>query len=432
MKIFSANLYRKVSICACILSALGIASLCPVVQAAERTRKTFAACRADDGSTLLQRAAGQETAGRYAEAADTYERAAKAFKAAGNVAKEAESYKKSAAMYERVAAALEGGNAPTPPRQPAPVKVAPPITAAAPAKTEMPADVPLHISPLSPRPGYIIGRAVLQNGSPVPQFTVEVSGFEDGKLAHTNAGGDLTETVDRRFNGAAGRYAVAVPAGAYRASAWATYSYKGRIYNFEMEPLSEPAKFDFKSLNLEKLRGGLVRDFKLSMTGRKKDAVETDEVSYYSAYNGGMLRIDSTQNQYQIGGGAPIPRTLLESYPKDSKIEITLAPVGPMIDGTRGQAVTRQVKLGDDGRWQSTVRAIYPGTYTATARLLTPDGQGVPIHVSLERGKIDLHPGGYDQMVMNWQSSVTVDFLPNDLGPRPCFGVKTVWLYFGK
>ena len=33
---------------------------------------------------------------------------------------------------------------------------------------------------------------------------------------------------------------------------------------------------------------------------------------------------------------------------------------------------------------------------------------------------------------MDWHSSVTVDFLPNDLGPMPRMGVKDVPLYFGK
>jgi hypothetical protein len=170
----------------------------------------------------------------------------------------------------------------------------------------------------------------------------------------------------------------------------------------------------------------------LSMTGRKKDADETYEQGYYSAYYGGMLRVDSDQVEYQIGGGAQIPKTLHDSYPPDSKIEITLTPQGLMVDGAMGNTLVRTVRLGDDGRWQSTVRAIYPGTYTATARLLTPDGQAVPLHLSLTHGKIELHPGGYDRMVMDWQSSVTVDFQPNDLGPMPRMGVKDIWLYFGK
>ena len=197
-----------------------------------------------------------------------------------------------------------------------------------------------------------------------------------------------------------------------------------------MEPLNEPAKFDYSGLSLEKLRGGIVRDMMLSMTGRKKDADETYEQGYYSAFNGGMLRIDSDQVEYQIGGGAQIPKTLHDSFPPDSKIELTLTPQGPLVDGATVSTLIRPVRLGDDGRWQSTVRAIYPGTYTATARLLTPDGQAVPLHLSLTAGKTELHPGGYDRVVMDWHSSVTVDFQPNDLGPMPRIRRRDIWLYF--
>lgn len=284
----------------------------------------------------------------------------------------------------------------------------------------------------APRAGYLVGRVTFPDGRPVPKFTVEVSGFADGQLASTNGSGNLSETVVSKINGTGGRYEVALPAGAYRASGWTTVEYQGRTYNFALEPTSEPAKFDYDGLGLEKLRGGIVRDFKAGMTDRKKDADEAYEMGYYHAFYGGMLRIDSTQTEYQVGGGAQIPPSLHDSYPADSKIEITLTPQGPMVDGTPGTTTVRTVRIGDDGRWTFVVRAIYPGMYTATARLLTPTGAAVPLRVSLTAGKTELHPGGYDRVVMDWHNSVTVDFLPNDLGPMPRMGVKDVKLYFGK
>ena len=57
---------------------------------------------------------------------------------------------------------------------------------------------------------------IFQDGRPVPRFTVEVSGFEDGKLASTNATGNLSETLISRINGAGGWYETRVAAGAYR------------------------------------------------------------------------------------------------------------------------------------------------------------------------------------------------------------------------
>jgi hypothetical protein len=287
-------------------------------------------------------------------------------------------------------------------------------------------------TPSTARPGFLVGRVVFPDGRPVPKFTIEVSGFGDGVLAATGANGNLRETVVSRVNGTAGHYEVALPAGAYRASGWTTVLYQGRTYNFELEGTSEPAKFDYDALALEKLRGGIVRDFKAGMTDRKKDADEAYEMGYYHAFYGGMIKVDSQQTEYQVGGGAPIPPSLHDSYPADSKIEITLTPQGPMVDGTTGPTAVRTVRIGDDGKWTFVVRAIYPGMYTATARLLPPTGAAVPLRVSLTAGKTELHPGGYDRVVMDWHSSVTVDFLPNDLGPAPQMGVKDVVLYFGK
>jgi hypothetical protein len=282
------------------------------------------------------------------------------------------------------------------------------------------------------RPGFLVGRVVFPDGRPVPKFTIEVTGFADGVGAATAANGNLRETVVSRVSGTGGRYEVAVPAGAYRASGWTTVDYHGRTYNFVLEGTSEPAKFDYDALHLEKLRNGLVRDFKAGMTDRKKDADESDELGYYHAFYGGMIKADSQQTEYQVGGGAPIPPSLHDSYPPDSKIEITLTPQGPMVDGTTGTTVVRTVRIGDDGRWTFVVRAIYPGIYTATARLLTPTGGPVPLRVSLTPGNTEVHPGGYDRVVVDWRSSVTVDFLPNEVGSAPRMGVKDVTVYFGK
>jgi hypothetical protein len=284
----------------------------------------------------------------------------------------------------------------------------------------------------TPRAGYLVGRVIFSDGRPVPKFTIEVTGFADGVGAATAANGNLRETVVSRVNGTGGHYEVAVPAGAYRASGWTTVEYLGRTYNFELEGTSEPAKFDYDALHLEKLRTGLVRDFKAGMTDRKKNADESDETGYYHAFYGGMIKADSQQTEYQVGGGAPIPPSLHDSYPADSKIEITLTPQGPMVDGTTGTVAVRTVRIGDDGKWTFVVRAIYPGKYTATARLLPSAGGAVPLRVSLTPAKTEVHPGGYDRAVVDWRSSVTVDFLPNDVGSVPQMGVKDVALYFGK
>jgi hypothetical protein len=261
---------------------------------------------------------------------------------------------------------------------------------------------------------------------------VEISGFADAQMAVAGANGNPHESVVSRITGTGGKYEVALPAGAYRAWGWTTVEYQGRTYNFELDAMNAPAKFDYDALGLEKLRGGLVRDLVVNMAGRKKDADESYEKGYLTAFNGGTLLFDSTQTEYQIGGSAQEPKSLLGSYPRESKIEITLTPQGALVDGSAGTTLVRTVKLGDNGTWFSTVRAIYPGTYVATARLLTPDGQAVPLRISLTKGKTVFHPGTYETMVVDWHSSATVAFLPQDIGPMPRMGVKDVPLYLGK
>jgi hypothetical protein len=71
--------------------------------------------------------------------------------------------------------------------------------------------------------------------------------------------------------------------------------------------------------------------------------------------------------------------------------------------------------------------------YTATAKVVTPAGESVPLRLSLKPARVILKGADdYDKMVVDWAPAVTVDFLPNDLGPQPCMGVKSVTLYLGK
>src|SRR6185295_1847768 len=116
-----------------------------------------------------------------------------------------------------------------------------PDTARAAATTAAPAAV-VSLPSLPPKAGHLIGRAVLEDGKPVPEFTVAYHGFEDGKLATSSYGGRLNETVNSKMSAKNGRYEVKLPAGAYRDSAYVTYRYRERTYHFELEELNEPEK----------------------------------------------------------------------------------------------------------------------------------------------------------------------------------------------
>jgi hypothetical protein len=288
-------------------------------------------------------------------------------------------------------------------------------------------------APLAPKAGHIVGMGITSDGHPVKTFTVHYSGFEEGKLADVSVG-QLVENVGGNVEGKDGRFDIAVPSGAYRASAYVTYRWHERDYHFELEPTNAPSRHDYNSLGLDNLGKGLVRDFVLRMTGKKADAWEDSETGYRNAYYGGTLNLEARQVEGQLGGGAKFTTALRDAYPKDSQVEITLTPKDTLVDGSKGQPIITKLPLGDDGKWTFCVRGILPGAYTATARLIPPAGGAVPLRLSLTpaRTVAKQSPGGYDAKVMDWQSSTTVEFLPNDLGPEPRFGVKAMSLYLGK
>jgi hypothetical protein len=327
--------------------------------------------------------------------------------------------------------AADAARASTPVAAPAPRTPAPVSARPAPAAPGAPKS--LNLPPLAPKAGTISGRVVRPDGTPVPSFTIDYSGFEDGKLATYGAGGIANDTVNSSVKGSGGRYTVKLPPGAYRVSGYVTYPYKGRTYHFPLEQLNAPARHDYDGLGLDKLRGGLVRDFVLKMNQKKKGAAEDSETLYRRAYYGGRVDLYASEYEGILGGGNKLTTPLRNAYPPESQVEITLTPAGPMVDGTRGEVVTSTFPLGDDGKWTFMIRGVYPGAYTATARLLKAGGDVLPLRLSLEGAKTILKGAGdYDKRVVDWQSSVTVDFKPNDLGPMPRMGVNAVKLYLGE
>ncbi|HEX9998701.1 MAG TPA: hypothetical protein VGB45_16320 [Abditibacterium sp.] len=315
----------------------------------------------------------------------------------------------------------------------APRKVAAPKTRPKLAKRPVAASKipPRMVKPVSVarRAGFIVGRAIKENGAPVPAFTVDYSGFEDGKLANSFMNGALIETVNSSQKASGGRYAVKVPRGAYRASAYVTYSFRGRVYHFPLE-LSGTPKYDYQGLGLEKLRGGLVRNFVLKMTGKKPGASEATETVYRNAYYGGTVELDALQYEGIIGGGNTLSTPLRNAYPPESQILLTLSPAGTRVDGSKNYPVNASFRLGDDGKWTFMQRGIFPGLYSATAKLRLPTGEIKPLRLALKPS--NTISGAETRVVFPRQSAVTVDFLPNDLGPAPRMGVKAVRLYLGE
>ena len=288
-------------------------------------------------------------------------------------------------------------------------------------------------APLKPNEGHIVGTALTSDGRLVKDFTIHYSGFEKGKLANVSAVG-LIENVSGDIEGKDGRFSVAVPPGAYRVSAYGTFRWHERIYHLEMEPTNAPSLHDYAGLGLDNLGKGLVRDFVLRLTGKKTNAREDSETGYGNAYYGGTLSLEARQVEGQLGGGAKFTTALREAYPKESLVEITLTPREALVDNSTGSPTSTSLPLGDDGKWTFCIRGIVPGAYTATARLIPPAADAFPLHLSLTpaRTVTSKNPGGYDALVVDWQPSTIVEFLPKDLGAVPRVGVKAISLYLGK
>ena len=329
---------------------------------------------------------------------------------------------------ERRAAAAGAGDDDDPPAAAAaaprkkPLAAKKPVAVAKKPAAKRPAPAAAPARKVAARRGQIVGSVSAAPGVRLGKVTVDVSGFEDGKLANTYANGALAETVDKSVTASGGAYAVPVPPGAYRATAYSTYAFNGKTYHFPLERVGPEPKYDYRSLQLEKLRGGLVRSFVLKLTGPKPGENEGSdgytETTYRHALYGG--RVDFYADAYGEGVATP----LRNAYPPESRVLVTLTPLR-LVDGSApGGPVRVDLPLGDDGKWTFMKRGVVPGTYTATARLRTPGGEELPLKVSLT--------GQYSPEGLKWQDAATFTFGPSTLGPIPRMGVDAVKLYLGR
>lgn len=306
-------------------------------------------------------------------------------------------------------------DAPAPPRK----KKTPPRPAAkaTPPKTTSPSAPTRRVAA---RPGHIVGSVVPVGGARLGKVTIEYGGFLEGKLANTFANGSLIENVSGKVDASSGRYAAKVPPGTYRVNGYSTYNFNGQTYHFPLELTSKP-KYDFPRLEMEKLKSGLVRNFVLKRTGPKPGQTEGaegyTETTYIYAFYGGRVDLDARN----FGEGVTNP--LRNAYPPESRVLVTLTPVR-MVDGSAGNTVNIDLPLGDDGKWTFNRRGVIPGTYRASARLRTPDGNELPLKISLT--------GQYSPEGLKWQDAPTFTFAPNHLGPVPRMGVDPVTLYLGR
>ena len=142
------------------------------------------------------------------------------------------------------------------------------------------------------------------------------------------------------------------------------------------------------------------------MTGLRPGytADESSETRYKNAYYGGTINMDGAlSNKPDIN--SEDETALTRAFPQGS-VELTLAPSGPLLDGSTGQTQRFVIpdaafKLGGDWH-QRILRSIPLGVYTATARLLLPGGESRPLRI-----KDDI------RTTIPWQSALTVTWVPD-------------------
>lgn len=240
------------------------------------------------------------------------------------------------------------------------------------------------------KPGFITGRATMQDGQPVPNFEVFY------------IGANASNGVSGRGVGKNGSYSIPVPANAeVGVYARAIADFNGQKYALEMEATNGKTRN-----NAESTSNGIVRDFvwKLSglRPGQTKQSAAEDSPNYPSAYYGGVIKLDA--DTMTTGRN---DSSLRYAFPAESTIAVTLTPQGSLVDGSKGQTITQTVRLGDAAHYNFYLRNIPIGIYSASATLTTPAGEKKSL-----RGKV--YEEGTALRDLDWEQTVTISFPAKD------------------
>lgn len=203
-----------------------------------------------------------------------------------------------------------------------------------------------------PRAGYATGTVVDTQGKPIAgaKILLDNSVFYNSYI-HGSTGED-------------GTYRIKAQPGAWMAEASFKKTYNGQTYELELYP-DKSDSFDDE---------GAVRNFTWKLEGR----TPLNEYGYY----GGLIQLD----------------TDLGFYEDLENIELTLTPIGPLIDGSPGK--TLRLRLEDHYWVQAGLIEDVPiGRYKVTAVLTNDDGSR-PLRIQ------DRHTRG------DFQREFQLDFMP--------------------
>jgi hypothetical protein len=187
-----------------------------------------------------------------------------------------------------------------------------------------------------------------------------------GYTGGTTLGRDI-ETVE---SDADGIYRYEAADGLYEVLGQAAVDFDGQTYTFDLHPLAGSCEQQMSDV-------GIVEDFELRLTGLRACTNDSPPDDYTSYHGAAIQLFDRTT-------GAP----------SDALVEITLAPVTSLADGSAGAPLTftRTMEAFDTsaGPIEDTwiLHDIPLARYAASATLVTPDGSRTPLAVSSGFGDV--------------------------------------------
>jgi hypothetical protein len=247
-------------------------------------------------------------------------------------------------------------------------------------------------------PGVIAGRVTDEAGNPLTNAHVTIWGT-------TGAGANtyFEAAVDE-----AGRYVQPVPRGVYEIKAYAGIEYNDRHYNIWLHPV------DGIDTPSQDAANGLAKDFVLRTSGPKPSAKTAPKKP--DSHYGGVIDVADEGQYYMFYGNGQLVEPFI--YPEGAVVRVELTPNGPLLDGSTGEVVVRELK-GEEVATAAIVD-VPLGDYAVRAAMIETDGTTTPLLVA------SYIPGGpFGEKIVPAESA-RAEFVPSRMGD---YGFEPVELF---
>ncbi|BDP40508.1 hypothetical protein DAETH_04770 [Deinococcus aetherius] len=202
----------------------------------------------------------------------------------------------------------------------------------------------LAAPPPKPEPGTVKGVVLDALGRPIKGAIVRIEPGVTGGMVTVKTGAQGQYTVPSLID---------MP---YYASAWVLMPYGGQKFCMRVDSVNEEGYEPFSP------RAGVIRNFKFKLSGPIPDGGE-------NAFFGGEVRLlhPGWDDEGVVNWD-------------ESRVEVTLVPDGPLVDGSKGKTLVKTTRPGD-----SFLYDIPLGRYMATAVELRKDGTRVPLLMGADK-----------------------------------------------